>query len=237
MRVGDDMYFDPAQVAVGFARGAEARGVTLLQGAAVTSVRIASGRVEAVQTDKGAIETPVVVDAAGAWTRQVAAASGIHIPLVPTMQQLIVTHTVLGGRPDLPMVRIMDAAVYMRPCQGGFLWGVYEEEPTFFDMDELGPSFRIADLKLDDKILWRAAEHVKAQLPILLKAKVREHRGGLPTMTSDGVVTLPAASARCQRLKNCQAAATAVRHVSIAAARSVRCVWAEVRWRWTLKLL
>jgi hypothetical protein len=27
---------------------------------------------------------------------------------------------------------------------------------------------------------------VKAQLPILLKAKVREHRGGLPTMTSDG---------------------------------------------------
>jgi hypothetical protein len=52
-----------------------------------------------------------------------------------------------------------------------------------------------------------------------------------------GVVTLPAASARCQRLKNCQTAATAVRHVSIAAARSVRCVWAEVRWRWTLKVL
>ena len=26
-------------------------------------------------------------------------------------------------------------------------------------------------------------------------------------------------------------------HVSIAAARSVRCVWAEVRWRWTLKVL
>jgi|SRR5580700_3148569 transposase-like protein len=51
------------------------------------------------------------------------------------------------------------------------------------------------------------------------------------------VVTLPAASAKCRRRKNCQAAATAVRHVSIAAARSVRCVWAEVRWRWTLKVL
>jgi hypothetical protein len=53
MRVGDDMYFDPAQVAIGFARGAEARGVTLLPSTAVTSVRIASGRVEAVETDKG----------------------------------------------------------------------------------------------------------------------------------------------------------------------------------------
>ena len=186
MRVGDDIYFDPAQVAVGFARGAEARGVTLMPGASVTSVRIASGRVEAVETDKGAIATPVVVDAAGAWTRQVAGASGIRIPLVPTMQQLIVTETVPGARPDLPMVRIMDAAVYMRPCQGGFLWGVYEEEPTFFDMDELSPGFRIANLKLDAEILWRAAQDVKAQLPILLNAKVREHRGGMPTMTADG---------------------------------------------------
>ena len=186
MRVGDDMYFDPAQVALGFARGAEARGVILLPGTTVTSVRIAGDCVAAVETDKGAIATPVVVDAAGAWTRQVAGASGIHIPLVPTMQQLIVTETVPGVRPDLPMVRIMDAAVYMRPCQGGLLWGVYEEKPTFFDMDELSPSFRIADLKLDAEILWRAAEDVKAQLPILLKAKAREHRGGIPTMTSDG---------------------------------------------------
>jgi hypothetical protein len=44
-----------------------------------------------------------------------------------------------------------------------------------------------------------------------------------------GVVTLPAVSARCQRPKNGQAAATTLRQVSIAAARSVRCVWAEVR--------
>jgi hypothetical protein len=49
---------------------------------------------------------------------------------------------------------------------------------------------------------------------------------------------------RC-RLKNAkglqllkvQAAVTASRHVFIAAARKVRCVEAEVRWRWTLKML
>ena len=35
-------------------------------------------------------------------------------------------------------------------------------------------------------------------------------------------------------LSGCQAAATAVRHVVIAAARSARCVWV---WRWTLKVL
>ena len=45
------------------------------------------------------------------------------------------------------------------------------------------------------------------------------------------------ASAKCRHLRNCQAAATAVRHVVIATPRSARCVWAEMRWRWTLKVL
>ena len=61
---------------------------------------------------------------------------------------------------------------------------------------------------------------------------------------ADGVVTALAACwafvtcrAGWRCLKYGQAATTAVRHVSIAAARSVRCVWADVRWRWTLKVL
>jgi hypothetical protein len=52
------------------------------------------------------------------------------------------------------------------------------------------------------------------------------------------------ALSRCRRksatglqLLKFQAAATASRHVLIAAARKVRCVEAEVRWRWTLKVL
>jgi hypothetical protein len=46
-----------------------------------------------------------------------------------------------------------------------------------------------------------------------------------------------AKSASGRRHTDFQAAATASRHVLIAAVRSVRCVWAEVRWRWMLKVL
>lgn len=186
MRVGDDMYFDPSQVAIGFARGAEARGATLLPHTAVTQVLIDNGQVTGVDTNNGAIRAPIVVDAAGAWTRQVSEASGIRVPLVPTAQQLFVTDPVEGANTDLPMVRIMDAALYMRPCNGGFLWGVYEEHPRFFDMNALGDGFQVKDMPLDASVLWHYAEDVKLQLPILLKAKVREHRGGIPTMTGDG---------------------------------------------------
>src|SRR5262245_55275098 len=196
MRVGDDMYFDPSQVAIGFARAAEIGGATLLPHTAVTRVRIDEGEVTGVDTDRGTIRAPIVVDAAGAWTRQVAEASGVRVPLVPTAQQLFVTEPVLGGRADLPMVRIMDAAVYLRPCDGGLLWGVYEEDPRFFDMSSLGESFQIKDMPLDADVLWRYADDVKRQLPVLLRANVREHRGGIPTMTADGqhiVGPIPAA--------------------------------------------
>jgi len=185
LRIGDDRYFDPAQVAVGFARGAEANGAVLLPKTDVTEVTVEE-KVIGVQTTRGPIQAPVVVDAAGAWTRQVAEASDIRIPLVPTRQQLIVTEALDGARADLPMVRIMDAAVYIRPCQGGFLWGVYEEDPRFFDMKALGPAFDVKDMPLDIEVLRRAAEEVKAQLPVLQTAKTREFRGGIPTMTADG---------------------------------------------------
>ncbi len=186
LRVGDDLYFDPAQVAVGYVRGAEARGATVLAGTTVTRVHVQDGRVEAVETDRGTIATPVVVDAAGAWTRQVAAASGIQIPLVPTRHQLFVTEPLAGVHANLPIVRVMDAAVYVRPCDGGLLWGGYEETPRFFDMDGLPRTFDIADTPLDADVLRRFADDVRRQLPVLGEAGVREHRGGLPTMTADG---------------------------------------------------
>jgi len=141
------------------------------------------------------MRAPVVVDAAGAWTRQVAEASGTRVPLMPTAQQLFVTEPVLDARAELPMVRIMDAAVYMRPCDGGFLWGVYEDNPTFFDMNDFDPNFDIEDLSLDAEVLWHYGRDAEAQLPVLLKAAVREHRGGLPTMTADGQHIVGPASA------------------------------------------
>ena len=186
LRIGDDMYFDPPQVAAGFAHAAEAGGATLVPHTPVTGVDIRGGEVGGVETTNGPIRAPVVVDAAGAWTRQVAEASGIRVPLVPTRHQLFVTEPIEGARADLPMVRIMDAAVYMRPCDGGFLWGVFEEAPRFMDMTALGGGFQMKDTPLDAEVLWNAADDVRSQLPVLLEAKVREHRGGIPTMTGDG---------------------------------------------------
>jgi glycine/D-amino acid oxidase-like deaminating enzyme len=182
----NDRYFDPAQLAKGYANAAAANGAVVLPNTRVVNVAIEGRRVTGVETPSGRLQAPIVVDAAGAWTRALAALSNVEVPLVPTRQQLIVTEEIPGAVASLPMVRIMDAAVYMRPCAGGFLWGVYEEQPRFFDMQALGPDFDIGEMPLDRAVLDAAAADVAPQLPILRSAAVRELRGGIPTMTADG---------------------------------------------------
>ncbi|WFU43358.1 FAD-binding oxidoreductase [Bradyrhizobium sp. CB82] len=186
LRIGDDRYFNPAQVATGYAAAAAANGARIHANTRVLGIDIEASRVMGVSTPMGKIRTGAVIDAAGAWTRMVAGLSNINVPLVPTRQQLIVTEELPGAVADLPMIRIMDAAVYMRPCLGGFLWGVYEEHPRFFDMQSLGTDFDIKDMPLDRAVLDAAAAEVADQLPVLQTAQPREFRGGIPTMTADG---------------------------------------------------
>jgi 4-methylaminobutanoate oxidase (formaldehyde-forming) len=152
----------------------------------VTGIRTAAGGVQGVETDRGSIDAPMVVDAAGAWARQVAASAGIHVPIVPTRHQVLITEAIAGVRPELPIVRIMDAAVYVRPCEGGFLAGGYETDPVQFDMDALPKDFSIADTPLDLGVLRRLLARVRDQLPVLDDVPIRVHRGGIPTMTPDG---------------------------------------------------
>ncbi len=53
-------------------------------------------------------------------------------------------------------------------------------------MDALGATFHMKDTPLDAAVIRGMGEQVKQQFPILLTAKIREHRGGIPTMTADG---------------------------------------------------
>jgi 4-methylaminobutanoate oxidase (formaldehyde-forming) len=53
-------------------------------------------------------------------------------------------------------------------------------------MQSVGADFDIKDMPLDIEVLREAAGEVRDQMPILQTAKVREFRGGIPTMTADG---------------------------------------------------
>jgi glycine/D-amino acid oxidase-like deaminating enzyme len=184
--VRDDLYLEPGQLPRGYARATERLGGVLLPNTSVIAFAGEDNRIAKVITDRGEIRTPIVVDAAGAWTRLVGGLAGVRIGAIATRHQLFITHPIPGVESHQPIARVIDCNVYIRPADGGLMLGGYESSPMQFDMANLPAGFGMEDLPLDLSVLRRLADQVSDQFPIFREVAVKEHRGGLPTMTADG---------------------------------------------------
>ncbi len=78
-------------VAWGFARGADSRGVDLLQNCEVTGIDIEDGKVTGVQTSRGAIRAKKVGIVVAGRSGQVAAMAGMRLPIESHILQAFVT--------------------------------------------------------------------------------------------------------------------------------------------------
>src|SRR5512136_115977 len=127
-----DGQLDPYITTTSMARFAREMGVEVNTGVRVTGVELSSkGEIRRVLTDKGAIKTEIVVNAAGLWAPQVAAMAGIHIPTTPVDHQHIALKSVNGHEfpENTPCLRDPDNLVYMRQEAGGLVIGGYEPNP------------------------------------------------------------------------------------------------------------
>jgi glycine/D-amino acid oxidase-like deaminating enzyme len=181
-----DLYLEPVQIPRGYAAAAQRMGVTVIPHTEVTGILRRGEAVAGVRTNRGAISAPVVVDAAGAWARAVAEEADIRVPVVPMRHQLMITEPIAGIAPEQPICRVIDANVYVRPEKGGLMLGGYETDPRPFDVRALPQGFQIKDLPLELTVLRELAGKVRDVFPVIQGAPVREHRGGLPTITADG---------------------------------------------------
>ena len=186
LHVPSDGWVDPARVAIGFATRAGELGARLCPFTAVQGLLRSGDRATGVVTASGEIHARVVVDAAGGWAARVAAGAGIALPLVPVRHQLFITEPIAGVAPLQPIVRLVEASVYVRYEQGGLLFGGYEDAPRVLGREGLAPGFDIAALELDLGVLRGLVGEVAAHFPALRDARIAVHRGGAPTMTPDG---------------------------------------------------
>jgi glycine/D-amino acid oxidase-like deaminating enzyme len=184
--VPSDLFLEPGDLPRAYVRAAENLGASLMPHTAVESFVVRDGSVGGVVTDGGEIRAPVVVDAAGAWTGALAEAAGFRAPLVPTRHQLYITKPIAGVSAEQPIVRVLDANVYVRPERGGLLLGGYEPDPVQVDARTLSPDFHMERLALDFEPLRELTREVADEFPALQDAEIDELRGGLPTMTADG---------------------------------------------------
>ncbi len=131
-------YADPYGVATGFADGARKSGAAVRQNCPVTGVRVEGGKVVGVDTPRGPVDAPVVVNAAGAWVNKVAGLSGDHFPARPIREQDTVFEAKGKGGERVSIV-VYDAPtkLYYRPeGRDLLLIGRDNIDPEYVDPDE-----------------------------------------------------------------------------------------------------
>jgi glycine/D-amino acid oxidase-like deaminating enzyme len=111
------------------------------------------GRVHEVVTDKGTIQTEIVVNAAGQWGREVGMMVGLSLPVVPMAHLYLITKPIEGVKHDFPTLRDPDLLVYWREEVGGLVTGGYERNPAPFGLNGIPRDFKYQLLPPDWRLL------------------------------------------------------------------------------------
>jgi glycine/D-amino acid oxidase-like deaminating enzyme len=116
---GDIYVEEPAELVRAYVAAGRRHGVRLLEHEGAIAITVSGGRVHGVETSRRTLTTPAVVDAAGAWTARVAELAGGRVAVAPVRHQPLITAVSEEVNPADPIIRVVDAAVYLRPARGG----------------------------------------------------------------------------------------------------------------------
>ena len=183
--VADEGRADPVGVATSLAKGARQLGIRVIEGVAATGVQTRGKQVTAVLTEAGRIETEVVVNAAGMWARQFGALAGVSVPLQAAEHYYLLTDTVSGMDPDLPVIEDPDNYGYYRPEGDGMLVGLFEPVAAPWSLDGTARDFAFGKLPPDWERLEPFLGPALARIPCLSETGVRTFFCGPESFTAD----------------------------------------------------
>jgi sarcosine oxidase subunit beta len=146
-------------------------GATIHTGTEVKDIIVENGKVEGVRTGKGDIKTNIVVDAAGAWSADVARMAGIKIPTRPHGEDAVVTEPLM----PLPYFPEIPEAYGRQTKSGQILVGEN-------DFPEQASSYS-TDTTLD--FLPRISEYLMQMFPSFGHINIQRHWAGTEDITPD----------------------------------------------------
>ena len=160
-------------VAWGYARGADQRGVDLIQNCEVTGIDIENGQVTGVQTSRGAIRAKKVGIVVAGRSGQVAAMAGMRLPIESHVLQAFVTE---GLKPCIDNVITygMGHFYISQSDKGGLVFGG--------DLDFYASYASRGNLPMAEHVI----EAGMTLMPMIGKAKMLRSWGGIMDMSADG---------------------------------------------------
>jgi heterotetrameric sarcosine oxidase beta subunit len=160
-------------VAWGFARGADMRGVDIIQNCEVKGIDIKNGAVTGVQTTRGAIKAKKIGMTVAGRSGQVAAMAGMRLPVESYVLQAFVTE---GLKPVIDHVISFGMGHFYisQSDKGGLVFGG--------DLDFYASYASRGNLPMKEHVM----EAGMTLMPMIGEAKVLRSWGGIMDMTPDG---------------------------------------------------
>jgi sarcosine oxidase subunit beta len=156
----------------GYARAADALGVQIHQETEVTGIDVAGGRVQGVQTSRGPIAAPVVVNCTAGWASLIAGMAGVGLPIITHPLQAAVTEPV---KVFLDTVVVSGTLhVYVSQTDRGELVFGASVDP-----------FASYSMRASLEFLEEVAGHVLQLMPSIATMRVLRQWAGLCDMTPD----------------------------------------------------
>lgn len=179
---------DPANIALALAKGARQRGATVLEDTQVTEVLDDGRRVTGVRWEAGGevglIETDVVVNCGGMWGRDLAARSGVTLPLHACEHFYLLTEPV-EGLAALPVLRVPDECAYYKEDAGKMLLGAFEPRAKPWGMDGIPHDFEFDSLPEDFEHFEPILEQAMNRVPLFQDAGIHTFFNGPESFTPD----------------------------------------------------
>src|SRR5262245_18556814 len=190
-----DGYIDPSQLTFALAEGARRRGAEIATGTRVTAIRVERGRVNGVDTDRGSIETEIVVNAGGMYAREIGTLAGVNVPIVPMAHEYLITKP--AELPlEMPTMRDPSLLVYFRPESGGLVMGGYERQCAPWGLDGIPRDFNSRLLEEDWPRFEELMENAIVRVPTLAEMEVVKLINGPEAFTPDGEFILGPSAVR-----------------------------------------
>jgi sarcosine oxidase subunit beta len=168
-----DGHLNPFHTTQAYANAAMRLGVEIMKFTEVTGIKVENGKIKGVQTDKGFISTPVVVNAAGGYSQIISKMVGVEIPVYSERHQILVTEAVAPMQG--PMFMSFSQNIYCQQTpHGSFIIG--RGDPT-----------EPRDLRITSSwhFLDEMAKTCIKFLPLLRKLRMVRQWSGLYNMSPD----------------------------------------------------
>ena len=183
--VPGDGRVNPVDVTMALAKGARAKGVSIVEGVTVEEVLTQDHRVVGVRTSQGDIECEQVVNAAGMWARQLGERSGVAIPLQAAEHYYLITEEMAEVHAALPILEDPARHGYYREEGGGLMVGLFEPVCAPWSVGGIPDDFSFGQITPDWERMGPFVERAMSRVPATLDVGVRTFFCGPESFTPD----------------------------------------------------